>query len=418
MKVKKTTIVFYLSCILFFVSNTNIFYLFPLSGIFSGTSNNTLSSIAGLFIFAMSIFYVNGNGKKYYVGKFSNSIILFFIIFVVTSFHSIYSTGFTPKQIFINLMAGYLILLLYYPLMNLLSDEDKYRRFIFVGELFYDLLGILFLIQYILLARSGIYILKISELIISGQYMRIYGVFEGFIRIFILMIGYEIFKTKKRKNTFHVVSLIILLLSVLLIDQSRYYIITLILCLLIDYLYINKGKISVGKMLFSIVVIPMAMMLLVKFATSISNSVTLNDGGYTNARTGGYAYYWELFRSNILFGIGAANPDKWTPVWYLERGPQGIYHLSDVGIVGTLTMFGILILFWLIYVLLKMIKLCTITVGVDQGLSLSILIMMLLALPLNSYLDSTRVMSLLLSITIIELNYLRNITSDLEVKTR
>ena len=412
MKVRKTTIIFYLSCILFFLSSTNILYLFPLSGIFSGTSNNTLSSITGLFIFAMSIFYVKG--KKYYVGKFSNSIILFFIIFGVTSIHSIYSTGFSSKQVLINLLAGYLILLMYYPLMNFLSDEDRYKKFILVGELFYDSLGVLFLIQYFLLGRSGIYILKISELVADGQYMRVYGVFEGFVRIFILMIGHEIFKNKKAKNKFHIFSLILLLVSVLLIDQSRYYIISLILCLLIDYLYINKGKISVSKLLFSLVIIPVAMVVLVKFASSISNSVAVNDGGYTNARMGGYAYYWELFRNNMLFGIGAANPDKWTPVWYLERGPQGIYHLSDVGIVGTLTMFGILILFWFIYILLKMINLCKITVGVDRGLSLSILIMLLLAVPLNSYLDSTRVMALLLSITIIELNYLKNISLSIE----
>ena len=136
----------------------------------------------------------------------------------------------------------------------------------------------------------------------------------------------------------------------------------------------------------------------------MSQSISENTGS-SFARFNAISYYLNLFKKNILFGLSMVSPDEGNSMYYFVHGQAGIFHYDDIGIIGTLTKLGVFGLIWYIYIIIKSSLLVVKTKGKNKALSVGLMIMMIISSITQSYLDSQRLMSLLFTFILIELNY-------------
>ena len=81
-----------------------------------------------------------------------------------------------------------------------------------------------------------------------------------------------------------------------------------------------------------------------------------------------------------------------------------IYHFDDIGLVGTFAKLGIFSVIWYILFLLKMIHLTINTDKKRKALSIGITVMAAVALITQSYLDPQRILAMLFSMILLEIN--------------
>lgn len=408
LRITAKSLAFYTICILFLIGSTHFLYLINLKSIFTAT--NVLLSFFSILIFILSLVVLDG--KKYYNGRFSGVIFFFFLILVISSINSYYTFGYDLKDLGVYFLA-YIPLALYYPFINVLRKKQYYNKFICLSEVFWGILAILFILQYFICLNGGQYFLKISNLVAHGYFMRIYGIFDGFLRAFILVIAHRIIYKGIRNSSFDVISFVLFLLSIILIDQSRYYLICVLLCVVIDYIYTNRKQIKFSR-ITGLVILSISVLLIIRSNVKSINTSISSDQNYSLARIGGAKYYFNIFLNNIFWGIGpVVTPNEGTTAWSLVRGPFGIFHVSDVGIVGTMAMFGVPIVIFVVCVFVKSLNLVKETTESQRGQNISLLTMMFVSwISISSYLDTSRVLTLLFTLVFMEVTSLAREDKD------
>lgn len=149
---------------------------------------------------------------------------------------------------------------------------------------------------------------------------------------------WKLYFGKIRRNILYLISLTILLLANIFVQQSRagtiVIVITVIVMILMEknsaYSILRKGAIITGIVLFAILS-DFIQNYVVAIFTKYEISVT--------ARTYAYDYFWSVFKSNPIFGFGFVKSSE--AYGTVLHGPLGLAYTDDVGFVGQLAVLGI-----------------------------------------------------------------------------
>ena len=391
--------------VLFFLLDVRLMFLLPLPAKMAGDGTNKLL----LSVYSIILFFLFPGSHKLYHGKYTYCLISLFLIVFLSSVNAYITFGYRVTQVLWPVIP-FCLFLLYFVLMKFLKIERYLRFFLKAGEFFWSMLCILFLIQRVLYLRSHTIILQLNGML-PEYYLwhpelgfRIYSVFEGFLRVFILCLGFICIKNNFKHCKFEIISEMLFIATVVLVDRSRYYLFVLIVGLIAVFLWSSRKSKHCKKYIIAALAIVIGLIILNYLRISMSQSITENTGS-SFARFGAIPYYLNLLKSNFLFGLSMVSPDKGSRMYYFVHGPSGIFHYDDIGLVGSLAKLGIFALVWYIYILIKSIYMVVKTRGKNKALSVGLIIMMLVSSIAQSYLDPQRLMSLLFTFIFIELNY-------------
>lgn len=255
-----------------------------------------------------------------------------------------------PKQGFRTTLgeSGYFIaILLIYPLEYYLlkkNDESVVFRILNIFTLFWYILVI---IQKILYDTSGDVIL--SGLLVDGEfYIR-----NDNLRITLQPLGnimlvynfYILYTQLRNINFFQKILTIFMTIigtyEVVFIQQTRAYTIIVFVCFFLIILFDRNTSSGFVKKIL-LITITAFLIYQTGIATNMIDSFSVGGkyGHSTKIRMYSYEYYWNYFLDHPLLGMGFAND---TFYYDIVHSPLGIAFHSDVGIVGQLSRWGLLI---------------------------------------------------------------------------
>jgi hypothetical protein len=422
---KKIPILPLLSICCFVLCDVRFFYFYSLPAIFAGAaSNKCLLSLASMII--ACLFFLNKKNWKSGLGLFGKWIlVLWFFILTEAIIHKLryqypWTTVLWP-------CIPFAILTMYFPLRIWFRNKRIYLFFLRFAQICWLIMAVLLLYQNSIFQGRGTLFLKITDSIPlfniwHVQYnMRVLSMFEGTVRIIILCSFYEILKCHKiRYTAFDTLFILVMLAAIVIIDQSRYYLITVMVSMFLmaavrflpydfqkrDMTATRKKK----KNTFKFIAVPFGLVIMVNLY-SIAKSI-FNRSGSLYARTGSIRYYLSLLKSNFLFGLGAVIPAEGEKYYTYIKGEDGIYNYDDLGLFGSFVCYGIFVLLWYISLGIKMLKLLFSQLSKNY-LAWGLVCMFIISSLLQSYVDKQRIMCLLLTFVLLDVSTYK-LTSKIE----
>ncbi|KXU16645.1 hypothetical protein SORDD17_00146 [Streptococcus oralis] len=400
--------------LLFFLIEFRGFYLVSWPNLLGGAASNK----TGLAIYSTILFLIHlvHNKGRLKLNIFGNYILILFLLLIFNSLVSIPLWGYSITQVLWDILP-FTILLQYFPLYEIFQNDNNYNLFVKIGQITISIVSILFIIQVYRYHGLSTVFLKIEDIIpISYIYnltvpLRIYSVFEGLIRIFVILVAWKIIASRFKKSFWDIISLLLMLVAIFYIDQSRYYLVTVLISILSMYFIYNKHRLTVSSLLWTIILGTAGLLVILNRFGSISNSISDNTGSLF-ARTGAIEYYFDKIFTYPL-GLGLHIPEKGSSLYYFIKGPDGYFNYDDIGIFGTLGSLGIPGFIWYILLTIKLVMMWIKKLS-SNVLVAGILISFLMSLPIMSYLDKPRIITLMLTLVIINKEYVRsNIDGEL-----
>ena len=387
--------------LLFFLIEFRGFYLVSWPNLLGGAASNKLGvAFYSLILFLAYFIYNKGKLK---LGIFGNYILIFFLILFFNSLVSMYLFDYSITQVLWDVLP-YSILLLYFPLCEIFKTESNYKLFVKIGQITISIVSILFVMQVYRYHGLQTLFLKIEEIIpISYIYnltvpLRIYSVFEGLVRVFVILVAWKIIANHFKKSFFDIVSLLLMLVAIFYVDQSRYYLVTVLIVILSMYFIYNKRRLTLSSLLWTLILGTAGLFIISNRFGSISDSISDNTGS-SFARTGAIEYYFNKIFT-YPFGLGLHTPEKGTSLYYFIKGPDGYFNYDDIGIFGTLGSLGVPGFVWYILLTIKLIMTWIKKLS-SNILITGLLISFLMSLPIMSYIDRPRIIALTLTLVII-----------------
>lgn len=372
--------------------------------LFYGNANK-ISSIVSCVILVVSIL-LWGRLQK---GYFSNLVLYFFLILAV----NIVSMGLNydyPLATYFTHPSLYFVLLCYYPINTYLEfSPQKYKTFLNAIEVIATIQAILLLTNELYNVKTGNTFLHVTFITSSRYAPRAFTVAEGVLRIAVLIPAAKIIQNDFRiiGNFKEYFSFILIVLSIIFVDQSRVYILSVLGSIVFMAFIRAKEKISLKRAILLLIVLMLAVVIGSVFIRSIETTLGDSTDGSNYARAQARTYYLNVLRQKFywLTGLGIAVPDKSNIFYRFIRGPAEIFGYDDIGIVGVLAAFGIFGAIWYIWLLLKSISLAFKSDGKYKLLSLGLVIEALISIGSLSYLDADRVVCLPIMLGIISAGY-------------
>lgn len=392
--------------ILFLLIDFRFFYLLPLPEILGGASSNKF--FLGVFsLIFFGYYFIKSLFKKFQLGLFGKEILFLFLMLVFIMFKDFLTTSYSLFTIFWNSIP-FFILLSYFPFREYFSTNNyNYQFFVQMASIFSIITSVLLISQVLLYSGESSVFLQLGGMI-SDRYLynpslglRLYGVADGFFRIFAIVLGNNIITKKTKLISLEGLALILILLSIIIVDQSRYYLLVTIISLIFMVLSENNFKVTPKRLFVFLLAFFASLPVLLKNISSILGSI-LGNSGSSYARTEAISYYLNIIWNDLLFGLGRIIPGDWTEKYWIIKGPKGIYNYDDIGIIGVLASLGIIVFALYLYIVIKLIYR---TVKRKNVMNIGITTLMILSLTINSYLDNSRIITLLFSLLLFELNY-------------
>ncbi len=228
--------------------------------------------------------------------------------------------------------------------------------------------------------------------------LRIYSVFEGLVRIFVILVAWKIIAKQFRKSFWDIISLLLMLGAIFYVDQSRYYLVTVLVAILSMYLIYNRNNLTVSSLLGTLIFGTAGLLIIFNRFGSISDSISDNTGS-SFARTGAIEYYLDKIFT-YPFGLGLHTPDKGTSLYYLIKGPDGYFNYDDIGLFGTLGSLGLPGFIWYIFLTIKLVMIWIKRISSNALIS-GLMISFVMSLTIMSYLDRPRIIALVLTLVIV-----------------
>lgn len=388
---------------LFLVADSRFFYLLPLPDIFGGVaSNKTFIGLISLICFIWMALVT----KKINVGKYANLILFLYVFLLCQAFFEKYRFQYSTSSILFNLIP-FLLFLMYFTIDTFLDDGKSFELFCLLCEWITIFLSICLLLQLLVYNRIHFIFLNFT---LSNWYTKYHvtangrfaGVSEGYIRIAVLISFFSILNGSKKGRFIAILSFLLAMLDIIFVDQSRMYIIQTVISLFFMYLIAKKNKINLNVILMIITFALLAAAILIPNLNSIINTLNNSNDGSNYARIGAIYYYLSFIGNYLFTGLGVYIPDEGTSQYYFIKGGQGIYNFDDIGIFGVLASMGVLILIWYLLVIIKNFRLSSsIKDKNEKALAFGLSIMMLTGIFTSSYLDRERLISLVLTMAII-----------------
>ena len=389
---------------LFYLCEFRFFFLLPLPDkIFAGSTNKMMLA---MFSFGFFILFLLKN-KKLGLGYFGWPIIFAFLSVAVSTVLSKFEFGFSITQVLWGIIP-YLILLLYFPGRKYLADKDTMECFIVIGEILAILMSAIFILQYILYTGSESTFLKLPGMIsdVSIRHpewgLRVRNVFDGLFRVFGLIIADRIIVKRFRGCWLDIISYFAIVLAVLMIDQSRAYLVTLMFSSIAILIYRSIKKVTVAKLLIGTGAIAVGVVAIIVKMSSIFVSIAEKAGSWM-ARVNAASHYIDVGLDHFFFGIGMADHESNREVANYVRGISGIYYPDDVGLIGLFALLGITGLIVYVIIMVRVIK-CFLYAKQDQALLFGLVISMIMSSIITTYFDRTRLLALVLTAIVCDIN--------------
>lgn len=390
--------------VLFYLCEFRFFYLLPLPAVLvAGSTNKNLLAVFSLCAFVWFLI----REKKLKFGYFGITFILILSCVTISTVLSAFEFGYKLTQVLWGIIP-YLLLLLYFPAKRYLADKDMMERFIVIGEISAVFVSILFFIQYAKYTGKSSVFLKIPDMIPDHyiwhpeEGLRIRNNFDGFFRVFSLVIFDRMIAKKFRKSLLDIVSYTAIVAMIFLIDRSRAYLVIVLFSSIAILVYRSRKKVTTIIFIFgSLAVTGGAAVAFIK-VTSIAESI-LNNSGSWFARVEAAGHYMVVGFEHIFFGIGMADPESYPAVEKYVRGIQGIYYPDDVGLFGLFALLGAIGIALYIVIIIKAYR--SLKYAKDnKALLFGLLICLVLSSILTSYLDRARLMALVFTAVLCEIN--------------
>lgn len=397
MKFNKYLFVF----LLFFLIEFRGFYLLNWPSLLGGAASNK----AGIAFYSILLFLVHFiyNKGKLKLNIFGNYILIFFLLLIFNSLVSMFLWNYSLTQVLWDILP-FSILLLYFPFCELFQTDSNYALFVKIGQITISIVSILFIIQVYRYHGLPTVFLKIENIIPTSFIynltvpLRIYSVFEGLVRVFVIIVAWKIIANQFKKSFWDIISLLLMLIAIFYVDQSRYYLVTVLIAILSMYLIYNKRRLTVSSLLWTFILGTAGIFIILNRFGSISDSISDNTGS-SFARTGAIEYYFDKIFTYPL-GLGLHTPEKGTSLYYFIKGPDGYFNYDDIGVFGTLGSLGLPGFIWYILLTIKLVMIWIKKLG-SNALTVGLLISFLMSLPIMSYLDRPRIIALMLTLVII-----------------
>lgn len=387
---KYTLSVILVSCI--FIASNRFFYLAPLPQILAQQGSNVLLlaivTTITFFIYLLFISY-----RDY--GRFGKEIAILYLIVLWNAIYMYKTYDYGLGQIEWE-MIPFLILLGYYPLTYLISNYglDSFAKIV---EIVSIILGIVMLTQALIYKFNGDIFLNI--VVPSNFSGRFSGICDGVMRIGVLVSMYQLIKRRESMHL-HILNFVISLLCIIFVDQSRIYLMSVLIGIL--FMVIAKDY-SKRKTYFDYLIYLLSFIAILIFLQVIINSLlnTLADAynGSNYARKYAIEYFFSQYPTHFWSGLGIVVPDEHDIYYNLITGIYGIYNYNDVGIFGLMASMGISAVIWYFWIIIKSFILTR--KSKYKLLNIGLIVELLVSIFTMSYLDRGRLISLMMFLAII-----------------
>ena len=237
------------------------------------------------------------------------------------------------------------------------------------------------------------------------QTLRLYGYCDGVFRIALPVAWYRIVRNefKWKKNIINYLCVIVSLLDIMFVDQSRIYLLAEIVSIIFIYVTYYKEKNSVSKKKILIFVFFAFVFIFIMKNNVISILNTLIDGssGSVYARMGAIGYYFSNISDWILTGYGRVIPEKGTDTSYVIRGANLQYNIDDIGLLGLCVSMGIMAGIWYIIITCSFFKRSK-RKNRFRPLVIGLAILNMISIFTQSYLDNVRIICMMFTMAIID----------------
>lgn len=308
-----------------------------------------------LILFLVILFLMTVLGKKIKL-YFLKNVILFCIFFIFINLISMLVYNQYPLELF-EINYYYWIILLYIPLSYLfIKNHEYYDFFQKMMIIFGTLYSLLLILEYLSLNFGLPNILVFNEntlVLLSGN-----GNFRiarpaDFIAFSTLYLLYNIYI--KEHNKKFIICLMFNLFYIFVISQTRIYMVAISVIILV--LLIQKRNIK--NIIFINLPILLAGIIIFSYGNSLQkfyNSFVSGDRlESTTTRLQEFKFFSNQLFNNVVFGRGfvsSSNPEG----NYLNFGEGFIFNSSDIGLIGFLSVFGILGIIFLVLLIKKICK--------------------------------------------------------------
>lgn len=262
-----------------------------------------------------------------------------------------------PSQGIMSLLRGcdfLFLVLLAIPILYVLMAELDFEGFM-------NTLNYITLIWYfVLILQSVVYSANGNVFLLYGSSADKLWIRNGRIRYPLfalgnLMIFYNFYILilsgyKKKKKIISFIAFILGVYSNLFIQQTRALEFTMVLTIAVMYLLQSNNKMKVLRNYAVVligVIILLASGILNDFFSSFTAGETVKN---TLVRQEAIVYYLQYWKQHPLVGMGVTNSEL------LTRGPQGVYYMSDVGIIGLMAKCGIFAILLNIMLMFRWVK--------------------------------------------------------------
>lgn len=324
--------------------NDKFFQLLPISGRLYEWMGSTSRALVGTLaiLFGVIALFINDGLLEYKESKFIKKyLFIYSIIIILTAVYTLIYYSLQPAKVSYKYLSEYLIVLEVIPLCKYLNNDNNVYKLFEITNLFSFIHNIMIIAQQFLYSVNGTLFLPdiVVDTYRSGS-MRI-GL-DTFGNIFILFNFYYLFyyKNKNKNKIIHLVYLLTGIYSSVVVQQTRMYILDLIIVATIVTLVEARNLKKFGTSL-TILLVAIILFASTGYFREIVQSFSSNTAAMTTSRSNrlyGFEYYFKLFLEHPFFGMGFARNNVYRSI---VHGPLGIADITDVGFVGQLGTLGV-----------------------------------------------------------------------------
>lgn len=351
----KSNLIFKIIIIVFILCETQFFYLLKLPYSFVAINSYRDKTLLVIFTFIILLAYIL---KSRWIIDLSNiiksSVFLLLCVFIIVVFSSIFYNQSLIKTV--ACVYHYLLILNLIPLKKYcIVNEKNYKwllQIIIISSVIFST---------VLIVNRFFGIINLPYLsYLNIQFGRLTSAsdFISFGSFLLLIYACEYNEFNFKYSVFLIINIVFLTF----VSESRMYLLTIILLTIISVYVFFRERITKSNLIKLLAIIVFVCFLVIinlnTFNSIIKVLFRANRSISIDIRIQEILYYINHMFTNLFFGIGFIHDSN--SVYYgLSHGMQGLYYTTDIGVIGFIGIFGLLgvtYLMWLCKIIFNYLK--------------------------------------------------------------
>lgn len=282
--------------------------------------------------------------KEYTAPYFDRYIKVLSAVLVIHGIYGAVKYGQSTFDMYIVLIEYTFLLLVYPALMWLDLDETSFFNFVTCSTI---LLAFITIIKALFVNYLGINVIQTLHSSIRNGRVRITT--PAICSILTIVLFYRVLNEKK-KRIINIVLLLMLLSTLIWVDQTRMVIVSVLCGLGASVLAKKRQHPARTLIVYLVAAILIAVALNSGVLDSFMDSFSVNskESSSTSVRLQAIEYFWTFFKDNPILGMGYIRPTsaELISIW---SGPLKKFYLNDLGAIGLLCRAGLtsIIIYWI-----------------------------------------------------------------------